>query len=133
MDTVTAEKRSWIMGRIRGKDTKPEMVVRRLAHSLGYRYRLHRRSLPGSPDLVFPSRRKVIFVNGCFWHAHRCLGGKLPKSRTEFWREKLEGNKARDARNRLELRRSGWGVMTVWECEMKDAERLAERIRGFLA
>ena len=133
MDTVSAERRSEIMGRVRGKDTGPEMTVRRLAHGLGYRYRLHARDLPGRPDLVFRPRRKVIFVHGCFWHRHKgCALARMPKSREDFWREKLEGNAKRDARNERALRREGWGVMTVWECQLGDRDRLTTRIRRFL-
>src|SRR5437016_10732119 len=108
------------MSRIRSKDTKPELLVRRLIHTLGYRYRLHRRDLPGVPDLVFPSRRAVIFVHGCFWHRHkRCKGGaRAPKSRLKYWKPKLEGNSVRDARNRKSLLRNGWRVLVIWECQL---------------
>jgi DNA mismatch endonuclease (patch repair protein) len=133
MDTVSAERRSEIMGRVRGKDTGPELVVRKLTHGLGYRYRLHRRDLPGQPDLVFPSRHKVIFVHGCFWHRHKgCALARMPKSRQDFWLEKLEGNAKRDGRNERALRLNGWGVMTVWECQLSDRDRLTTRIRRFL-
>jgi len=133
MDTVSAARRSEIMGRVRGKNTGPELVVRRLAHRLGYRFRLHRRALPGRPDLVFPGRGKVVFVHGCFWHRHKgCPLARLPKSRGEFWLPKLEGNAARDARNERALRRAGWGVMTVWECQLVHIDKLAARMGRFL-
>ena len=123
------------MSRIRGKDTKPEMRVRRLVHGLGYRYRLHARELPGHPDLVFRPRRKAIFVHGCFWHRHAgCSANHIPKTRTQYWRAKLDGNVERDRRNEAALRAEGWGVLVIWECETKgDAHHLARRIRAFLA
>lgn len=121
------------MRRVRAKNTGPEMRVRKLVFSMGYRYRLHDRSLPGTPDLVFRRPRKVIFVHGCFWHRHaRCALARLPKSRTEFWVPKLEGNRRRDRRNMSRLRRAGWDVLVVWECEIADIPRLGKRIRGFL-
>lgn len=133
MDTVSAEQRSEIMSRIRSVNTGPELVVRRFVHGLGYRFRLHRRDLPGCPDLVFPGRHKVIFVHGCFWHRHQgCALARIPKSRVEFWREKLEGNARRDSRNERALRQIGWGVMTIWECQTRDLARLATRIGRFL-
>lgn len=120
------------MSRIRGTNTAPELTVRRLLHIQGYRYRLHRRDLPGTPDIVFPSRKKVIFINGCFWHAHGCRIGRPPKSRQEFWLPKLERNRSKDVRNRRALRNSGWGVLTVWQCQTKSQERLTERFLSFL-
>ncbi|WP_238375811.1 very short patch repair endonuclease [Ectothiorhodospira magna] len=121
------------MSRVRSKDTKPEMRVRRLVHGMGYRYRLHRRDLPGCPDLVFPSRWAVIFVHGCFWHRHRgCALARLPKSRVEFWEAKLEGNRLRDENNQRRLRELGWRVLIVWECQVADLEGTAEKIKGFL-
>src|SRR5947209_2626197 len=108
------------MGRIRGKNTKPEMLVRRLAHHLGYRYRLHDRRLPGTPDLVFPARRKVIFVNGCFWHQHPnpgCALARQPKSRIEYWVPKLRENVERDKRQRNVLAAQGWQALEIWECQ----------------
>lgn len=118
------------MSLVRSKNTKPEMVVRRLVHSLGYRYRLHNRKMPGAPDLVFPSRQAVIFVHGCFWHRHaKC--GRIPKSRLDYWLPKLERNKARDAENIKALRRDGWRVLVIWECQTRD-ENLARRINAFL-
>lgn len=133
MDNVTRERRSEIMSRVRSKDTGPERVVRRLIHAMGYRYRLHRRDLPGTPDVVFPSRGKAIFINGCFWHGHKCaLGRRVPKSRRDFWIPKLEGNRQRDARKNGALRRRGWGVLTVWECQLTALDRLQNKIRRFL-
>ncbi|MBX3397095.1 MAG: DNA mismatch endonuclease Vsr [Gemmataceae bacterium] len=113
-----------MLSRIRGKDTAPELAVRRILFSLGYRYRLHVKALPGRPDLVFPARRKVIFVHGCFWHGHACLGGKLPGTRTDFWAAKIDGNRRRDRRNRAALRRLGWESLVVWECSMRRVQSL---------
>jgi len=133
VDTLTPIERSRRMSLVRGKNTKPELIVRGIAHRLGYRFRLHRRDLPGTPDLVFPRLRKIILVHGCFWHMHACAGGcRMPKSRAEFWRNKLECNAARDRHAVAALRRSGWRVLTVWQCQMKDRERLVKRIVGFL-
>lgn len=115
-DKLTSEGRSALMSRIRSKDTKPEMTVRRLLHGLGYRYVLHDARLPGKPDLVFPSRRKVVFVHGCFWHGHNCGRGFRPAKNADFWATKIDGNKARDRRNVRAIRAQGWGVLTVWEC-----------------
>lgn len=120
------------MRSVRTSNTGPEWVVRRLLHSHGYRYRLHRKSLPGKPDIVFPSRRKAIFVHGCFWHGHGCAKGRPPKSRLDYWSPKLEANFARDARNLEELRALGWETLTVWQCETKDPQPLLERLRDFL-
>lgn len=121
------------MSLIRSKDTRPELAVRRMVFAAGYRYRLHGIKLPGRPDLVFPGRRKVIFVHGCFWHRHEgCRLARLPKSRLEFWGEKLEGNKRRDMRNQEALVEIGWSVLVVWECEVADEKALIERIRAFL-
>ena len=120
------------MSRVRGKNSKPEMAVRRMVHGMGYRYRLHRGDLPGRPDLVFPSRRKVIFVHGCFWHRHDCHLGRVPKSRLDFWLPKLEGNRRRDAANRAALVNIGWECLTVWECEIGDADALRARLARFL-
>lgn len=133
MDTLTPRQRSERMALVRGKDTKPELIVRSLIHGLGYRYRLHWRELPGTPDLVFTSKRKVIFVHGCFWHRHaNCSLARLPKSRKEFWETKLQGNVERDARNMRALKRDGWRVLLIWECELKDMSRLTKRIGRFL-
>lgn len=135
MDTLTREERSERMSRVRSKNTAPELAVRRLVHAMSYRFRLHRRDLPGTPDLAFPGRRKAIFVHGCFWHRHPdpdCKLARMPKSRQEFWKLKLEGNRARDLRNEEALAAAGWGVMTVWECELRDAASLKNKIRTFL-
>ena len=120
MDTVSPEVRSRIMSSIKGRDTKPEMVVRRFLHANGFRYRLHVKDLPGSPDLIFPSRRLALFVHGCFWHRHSCCADKLPKTRTEYWKAKFDRNKQRDKRNSEALRELGWTVIVFWECETKD-------------
>lgn len=134
MDTLTPAERSARMGLVRSKDTKPEVLVRKLTHSMGFRYRLHDSSLPGKPDLVFPGRRKIIFVHGCFWHRHgTCKNTRWPKSRLEFWKPKLERNRARDLSNRKALRKLGWRVLVIWECQIEESERLRERIRHFLA
>jgi DNA mismatch endonuclease (patch repair protein) len=133
MDTLSRSERSERMARIRGRDTKPELLVRRLVHRCGFRYRLHRKMLPGKPDLVFPSRKKVIFVHGCFWHRHpRCVLARLPKSRLEFWVPKLTENRKRDLRNVRTLSRLGWKTHVVWECELHDTDRLEQKIRYFL-
>jgi DNA mismatch endonuclease (patch repair protein) len=133
VDTVSVKRRSEIMARVRSKDTAPEMFVRRLVFRMGYRYRLHAPDLSGRPDLVFRSRAKVVFVHGCFWHRHQnCVSTRDPKSRQKFWREKLDGNRLRDARNQRALVRAGWKVMTVWECQLKQRERLKKKIRRFL-
>jgi DNA mismatch endonuclease (patch repair protein) len=135
VDSLTPKERSERMSRIRGRDTGPELVVRRLLYSLGYRYRLHRRDLAGRPDIVFSRRRKVIFVHGCFWHRHpdpQCRLARLPKSRLSFWRPKLEANHLRDLRNQDTLRAQGWGVLVVWECELGDKERLENKLKRFL-
>jgi DNA mismatch endonuclease (patch repair protein) len=121
------------MARIRGKGTKPELGVRRLCHAMGYRFRIHRRDLPGTPDVVFPARRKVILVHGCWWHRHHCrLGRRTPKSRPEYWLPKFSRNVARDKENRRALRRLGWSVLVIWECQVRQETRLAARVRRFL-
>ncbi|MCE1182503.1 MAG: very short patch repair endonuclease [Rhodocyclales bacterium] len=133
MDSVTPARRSEIMARVRSRDTKPEMMVRRLVHAMGYRYRLHAKDLPGKPDLVFRSREKVVFIHGCFWHRHAgCALARLPKSRQDFWLPKLDANRQRDANNERALRDAGWDVLTIWECELGDIAQLKTRIRGFL-
>jgi DNA mismatch endonuclease, patch repair protein len=134
LDPLTHAKRSELMSHVRSKDTRPELIVRRLTHTLGFRYRLHSGKLPGRPDLVFATRKKVIFVHGCFWHRHPgCTNGKrTPKSRLAFWIPKLKQNRRRDLSNQRQLKRTGWGVLVLWECEMKDLDSLASRIRAFL-
>lgn len=132
-DTLTREERSRRMALVRSVDTKPEMRVRRLVHAMGYRYSLHRRDLPGRPDLVFRAKRAVVFVHGCFWHRHAgCSLARLPKSRLDFWGPKLEGNRARDSRKITALETAGWRVLVIWECELKDTEALAVKLRRFL-
>jgi len=121
------------MSRVRGKNTVPEMIVRRLVFSMGYRYRLHDAALPGKPDLVFPSRRKVIFVHGCFWHGHTCRAGQnRPASNLAYWSTKLDKNQARDQDNQKRLKATGWDSLVVWECELRDAERMVKRLSAFL-
>ena len=132
MDTVDAATRSRIMSRIRSRDTGPEMRVRKALTALGYRYRVNARGLPGTPDLLFPRRRKVVRVNGCFWHHHTCKA-KIPESNQGFWIPKLEANIARDARNGRRLNRMGYGVVTVWECQInRDLGGVARRVAGLL-
>jgi DNA mismatch endonuclease (patch repair protein) len=121
------------MQSVRQKNTGPELAVRRLLHGMGYRFRLHRRDLPGTPDIVFPSRKKVIFVHGCYWHGHGCSKGRLPKSGLAYWGPKIARNQERDATNAADLGRAGWEVLTVWQCEMQDEQSLAERLVAFLA
>lgn len=134
-DTLTPSARSERMGRVRGRDTKPEMVVRRLIHGMGYRYRLQARDLPGRPDIVFRKRKKAIFVHGCFWHRHpdpSCKLARLPKTRLDFWLPKLEGNRKRDIANVERLEAMGWQVLLVWECELRDREQLRNELRRFI-
>ncbi len=133
MDVFTTEERSALMSRIRGKDTKPELTVRRLVHALGYRFRLHRRDLPGAPDLAFPGRRKVVFVHGCFWHQHPgCRYAYRPKSNLEFWKSKLAANTRRDACVLQKLREEGWSPLVIWECEISNLQNLANRLKSHL-
>jgi DNA mismatch endonuclease (patch repair protein) len=133
MDVHSREQRRRNMAAIRGTDTGPEMKVRRLVHRMGYRYGLHCKDLQGKPDLVFRSRRKIIFVHGCYWHMHECpLGSVVPRTNAEFWRAKRTGNVERDRRNEQALARKGWEVLLVWECETKEPAKLLQRIKGFL-
>lgn len=135
LDTLSPAARSQRMARVRGRDTGPELIVRRALHKMGYRYRLHKKSLPGRPDIVFGKRRKVIFVHGCFWHRHddpQCKLARLPKSRLDFWEPKLTSNVTRDGRNQGELRALGWDVLVVWECEVRHSEQLENKLRQFL-
>lgn len=133
MDRLTAERRSRLMSRIRSRDTTPERLVRSLAHRLGYRFRLHRRDLPGSPDVVFPSRRAIVFVHGCFWHRHKgCWKSTVPGTRKKFWLQKFARNVERDAVAHEALERAGWRVLTVWECETRDVDALSSRLIAFL-
>lgn len=129
----TAEERSRIMRAVKGSDTAPEMLVRRLAHRMGYRFRLHRKDLPGKPDLVFPRLHKVVFVNGCFWHGHNCArGARAPKANAEYWRAKINRNSLRDAANIAALKAKGWRAAVLWECELKELATVKKRLAAFL-
>jgi DNA mismatch endonuclease, patch repair protein len=133
-DVLTPTQRSANMAAIKGKDTKPERVVRSIVYALGYRYRLHRKDLPGKPDLVFSRHRKVILVHGCYWHMHDCRYGRVvPVTNPTFWKEKRATNVERDRRNENALREAGWAVLIVWECSMRNPDLLAAQIREFLA
>jgi len=132
-DVFCKEKRSWLMSRVKGRDTKPELLVRSLVHRMGFRFRIHRRDLPGKPDIVLPRHGKVIFVHGCFWHGHkRCSRSKRPTTREAFWNRKLDQNIERDERFRKRLRRVGWKVLIVWDCEIRKPEKLLRKLEGFL-
>lgn len=132
-DVLTPQQRSRNMAAIRGKNTKPEIIVRRLLHGLGYRYRLHRKDLPGRPDLAFPSRRTAVFVHGCFWHSHTCKYGSVqPATNASFWSDKRAANVARDARQQAALEKAGWSIFVVWECETKNPEPLEAALVRFL-
>lgn len=132
-DSLTPERRSENMRRIRSSDTKPELMVRRLVYSMGYRYRLHAKELPGKPDLVFRNRKAVIFVHGCFWHLHSgCREGRIPSSNAQYWEEKLLRNALRDQQYQKELIVQGWRVLIIWECETDDPKSLYQRLREFL-
>lgn len=133
MDVFSREKRSQIMSRVSGKNTKPEIAVRSLLHNLGFRFRLHRKDLPGKPDIALPKYKKVIFVHGCFWHGHEdCSRSKRPTTNEEFWRNKLDKNTERDKANVNALEQLGWDVLTVWACEVKDADKLKIKLLSFL-
>ncbi len=133
-DVFAPAKRSAVMRRVKGRDTAPELIVRRLLWSLGARYRLHRADLPGKPDIALLGRRLAIFVHGCFWHGHDCRrGARVPKANRDYWLGKITGNRARDAAARRALVEAGWRVVVVWECELRDAAALAERARAWLA
>lgn len=133
MDRFSAEQRSKIMRKIRSKDTGPEKFVRSLLHSRGYRFRLHQKNLPGTPDVAFPLRRKVIFIHGCFWHQHGgCTGAYKPATQTEYWEPKLKRNVERDQDAIQELHQSGWAAMVVWECELADKNKVVQRLQEFL-
>ena len=133
MDSLSPAERSEIMARVRYRNSRPELFVRKLVFALGYRYRLHAKDLPGHPDMAFRKLRKIIFVHGCFWHRHAaCALARLPKSRLDFWLSKLEGNRKRDEKNKRALLRDGWRVLTIWECQLNRSERLTGRIRRFL-
>jgi DNA mismatch endonuclease (patch repair protein) len=133
MDIFDSKKRSRIMSHIKGKNTKPELIVRSLLHNMGYRYRLHRKDLPGKPDIVLPKYRKIIFIHGCFWHGHRdCSREKRPSSNQSFWNEKLDKNLRRDRQHLVTLKEAGWDVLVIWTCEVKQLDRLKEILQDFL-
>lgn len=134
-DTLDIAERSTRMARVRSRNTRPEMAVRKLVYGMGFRYRLHSRSLPGTPDLVFAGRHKIIFVHGCFWHRHMaksCKLARLPKTRLDFWFPKLDGNRKRDRKIKSELRAGGWSILVIWECQLKNLASLSRRVRSFL-
>lgn len=133
MDRISAEDRSKIMSRVKQRDTKPEIIVRSLLHKLGYRFRLHRKDLPGTPDIFLPKYSSVIFVHGCFWHGHSCKRGKLPETRKDFWTAKLLGNVARDKRNIIELHKLGYRTLVLWQCELNEPETIANRLNSFFS
>ncbi len=133
IDTLSPSERSERMSRVRNKDSKAELRVRSIVHGMGYRFRLHGRDLPGRPDLVFRSKRKAIFVHGCFWHRHDgCKLARIPKSKQDFWRPKLEGNKKRDLDVQRELNEMGWNYLVIWECKLREEDELRESVREFL-
>lgn len=128
------ETRSRTMRAVKGKNTAPEMIVRRIVHSMGYRYRLHRKDLPGQPDLVFPGLRKIIFVHGCFWHGHNCArGARMPRANHIYWQNKISRNCLRDAKSIAALEEQGWRVAVIWECELKDLEEVKAQLINFLS
>lgn len=132
MDTITASERSLLMGRIRSKDTRPELAVRSILHRLGYRFRLHRKDLPGRPDIVMPKHRKIILVQGCFWHGHTCQLASKPKSNESYWNLKIQTNRVRDSRNLNALVSKGWRVLELWECEIRKLDGLKEKLQDFM-
>jgi len=133
-DVFSEEKRSWIMSRVKGRDTRPELAVRSLLHHHGFRFRLHRKDLPGCPDIVLPRHRKIVFVHGCFWHGHKkCRRSSRPTTNTEFWNAKIDANISRDKKAIGRLRRTGWSVLVVWECELRDPQKLERRLLRFLS
>ena len=133
MDTISPERRSMNMSRIRSVHTSPEMTVRRLVHGMGFRYRLHATHLPGRPDMVFPGVRKIIDVRGCFWHQHKkCIDSHIPKANIDYWRPKLAKNVGRDKANGKRLKANGWNVLTLWDCELRKPEQVRKRIVAFL-
>jgi DNA mismatch endonuclease, patch repair protein len=135
MDKISKERRSKNMQAIKSKNTKPELVIRKIIHGMGYRYRLHKKDFPGKPDLVFSVRKKVIFINGCFWHQHddpNCKISRVPKSNHDFWLPKLKRTKERDLSNLKTMCQMGWKSLTIWECELKDMPMLKEKVRIFL-
>jgi DNA mismatch endonuclease (patch repair protein) len=133
MDRITKEHRSWNMSRIKSGNTKPEIVVRSLLHNMGYRFRLHRKDLPGKPDIVLPRYKSIIFVHGCFWHRHKeCKNTTSPKTKKTFWREKFKANVIRDKKVQEELKSMGWKILIIWECELPDLDRVKKLIKESL-
>jgi DNA mismatch endonuclease (patch repair protein) len=133
MDKISSEQRSRNMAQVKGKDTKPEKLVRTILHGMGYRFRLHNKLLPGKPDIVLPKYKAVVFVNGCFWHGHEgCKRATMPATRLEFWQNKIAGNRGRDSRNLAALENLGYHCLVVWQCELKDLELLKQRLSDFL-
>jgi DNA mismatch endonuclease (patch repair protein) len=133
VDVLTKEQRSFNMSRIRNKNTRPEIIVRSIVHRMGYRYALHRKDLSGRPDMVLTRHHKIIFVQSCFWHMHKCRYGKVkPATNTKFWQTKREGNVARDKRNLHKLRKEGWKILVIWECRTRHIEKLIEKLHKFL-
>lgn len=129
VDTLSKKRRSWNMSRVRSTNTKPELVVRRLLHRNGFRFRLHVKTLPGKPDIVLNKYQSAVFVHGCFWHRHKnCPDASTPKTRTEFWVKKFDGNVKRDRKNRMALKKIGWKVIVIWECEVAKQDKLAARL-----
>ncbi len=132
-DVLTKEQRSFNMSQIRGKNTKPEIIVRSIVHGIGFRYSLHKNNLPGKPDIVLSRHKKIIFVHGCFWHMHKCKYGKVkPATNTNFWQEKRQGNVERDKRNIKQLKKLGWQILIIWECQTKRPEKIVSKIKEFL-
>ena len=133
-DNLTAEQRRKNMSAIKSRHTKPEIIVRSMLHRLGFRFRLHNKKLPGKPDIILPKYKTVIFVHGCFWHQHKgCKRSTIPKSNTDYWIPKLTGNVKRDVQHKADLKKSGWNVAVVWECETKDADNLAKKLKKIFA
>lgn len=132
MDRISPEERSALMGRIGSKNTRPELVVRSLLHRLGYRFRLHRRDLPGRPDIVLPKHHKIILIHGCFWHGHDCRLASKPKTNEIYWISKIETNRRRDAQNLEALILNGWSVLEIWECEIRKFEGIEKKLQAFL-
>lgn len=132
MDTIGRSERSALMSRIRSKNTRPELAVRSILHRLGYRFRLHRKDLPGRPDIVLPRHQKIVLVHGCFWHGHTCRLASKPKSNEGYWSVKIKTNRERDVRNREALVQQGWSVLELWECEVRKLEGLEEKLQAFM-
>ena len=132
MDNLKPEIRSKIMSSIQGRNTRPELLIRSTLHRLGFRFRIHRKDLPGNPDIVFPARRKAVFVDGCFWHGHECRYGHLPTSNVRYWKKKIHNNRLRDERVRNLLRLGGWRVLAIWECEIQNRASLIKKLNRLL-